>query len=151
MERQRQNIQSRRVWMRSEDGDYTWEIQGVPVWLSGLRIWCCHSCGSGCCYGLVSICSPETSTCYGTAKKKKKIEIQIEESTWHSSIFMLNCMKSAKCNWEDQSACPGPDWNKPGLSRGDSFFKKTITTGKLPQPQDLQMSHSATEKGFLFY
>ena len=38
----------------------------VPWWLSGLRIWRCHCCGSG------SIPGSGTAMCHGTAKKKRK-------------------------------------------------------------------------------
>ena len=39
---------------------------GVPLWLSGLRTWCCH------CRGVGSSAGPRTSTCHGVAKKQKK-------------------------------------------------------------------------------
>ena len=39
---------------------------GVPWWLSGLRIWHCHCCGSG------SIPGQGTSSCLRCGKKKEK-------------------------------------------------------------------------------
>ena len=45
---------------------------GVPLWLNGLRIWCCH-CSSLACYCDVGfIAGPGTSTCRGYSQKKKK-------------------------------------------------------------------------------
>ena len=44
---------------------------GVPLWCSGLRIWC-HSCGSGYCSGAGLIPGPGTSSCRGCGQKKKK-------------------------------------------------------------------------------
>ena len=38
-------------------------VLGVPWWLSGLGIWCCHCCGVGSVPGF------ETSTCYRGGKK----------------------------------------------------------------------------------
>ena len=44
---------------------------GVPYWLSGLRIWHSHFCGSGCCCGTGLITGPRTSTCYEGGQKTK--------------------------------------------------------------------------------
>ena len=41
----------------------------VPLWLSGLRICCCHCSGSVCCCGVGSIPGSETSHAAGEAKK----------------------------------------------------------------------------------
>lgn len=41
-------------------------ITGVPRWLRGLRVRCCHYCGSG------SLPGPGTSACDGRGQKKKK-------------------------------------------------------------------------------
>ena len=41
-------------------------MEGVPWWLSRLRIWHCHCCGLG------SIPGPGTSACWGNSQKKKK-------------------------------------------------------------------------------
>ena len=38
---------------------------GVPLWRSGLRIWSCHCCGLGRCYGEGSVPSLGTSTYLG--------------------------------------------------------------------------------------
>lgn len=46
---------------------------GAPWWLNGLRIWCCHCCGSGGCYGGGSIPGPGTSACPSCSQKKKKL------------------------------------------------------------------------------
>ena len=45
---------------------------GVTWWPRGLRIQHCHGCGSGHCCDMGSIPGPETSTCWGMAKLKKK-------------------------------------------------------------------------------
>ena len=41
---------------------------GVPQWLSGLRTWYCHCCGTG------SISSPGTSACHGRGWKQKDVD-----------------------------------------------------------------------------
>ena len=38
--------------------------KGVLLWCSGLRIWCCHCSGLGCCCGAGSISGPGTSICH---------------------------------------------------------------------------------------
>ena len=51
------------------------ECVGVSQWLSGLRIVCCHCCGSGYSCGTVvqvQSLARELSHAAGTAKKKKK-------------------------------------------------------------------------------
>ena len=40
------------------------KIKSIPWWPSGLRIWHCHCCGLGHCYGTSSIPGPGTSTFY---------------------------------------------------------------------------------------
>ena len=45
---------------------------GVPLWLSGLRIWCCHCCGSGYCSGTGSVPGLRTSACRRCSQEKKK-------------------------------------------------------------------------------
>ena len=41
-----------------------WETKvRVPMWLSGLRIWCCHCSGSGHCFGAGPIPDLGTSAC----------------------------------------------------------------------------------------
>ena len=45
---------------------------GVPWWLSALRIWHCHCCGSGYSCGAGSIPGPGTFTCCGNGKKRIK-------------------------------------------------------------------------------
>ena len=47
-------------------------IYGVPLWLGGLKIWCCHSCGSGYSCGIGSIPGPGTSACSRQGQKKQK-------------------------------------------------------------------------------
>ena len=49
-----------------------WRKEGVPLWLSGLRIWCCHCCGWGHCCGLDLIPGMGTSTCHGCGQKGKR-------------------------------------------------------------------------------
>lgn len=45
---------------------------GVPWWLSGRRIRCCHCCGSGHCSGLGSVPTQEHLCTVGTARRGKK-------------------------------------------------------------------------------
>ena len=47
-------------------------LQGVPWWLSVLRVWHCHCCGSGHCCGESWIPGPGTSSCHRCGQKKKK-------------------------------------------------------------------------------
>ena len=42
------------------------------LWYSGLRIWCCCSCGIDCSCGSNLIPGPGTSTCHGCSRGKKK-------------------------------------------------------------------------------
>ena len=49
-----------------------YEIRGgVPLWLSGLRIQCCHCSSLGQCCGVGSVLGLGASICCGTAKKRK--------------------------------------------------------------------------------
>ena len=41
----------------------------VALWL---RIWSCHCCGLGHCWGMSSIPGPRTSACHRCSQKKKK-------------------------------------------------------------------------------
>ena len=56
---------------------------GVPWWLCGLRIQCCHRCGSGHCYSVGSIPSPGTF-CRSQAWTKRKREKERELWCWSS-------------------------------------------------------------------
>ena len=47
-------------------------MQGVPWWLSGLRIQHCHCCDLGHCCGKSSVPGLGTSVCCGHGQKKKK-------------------------------------------------------------------------------
>lgn len=51
------------------------------LWLSRLRIQCCHFCTLGCCCGEGSIPGLGTYTCYGCYQKKKKEKMKIWKST----------------------------------------------------------------------
>ena len=44
-------------------------ISGTSLVHSGLRIWCCHCSGLGCCYGVGLIPGLGTFTCYGYRPK----------------------------------------------------------------------------------
>ena len=55
-------------------------------WPSGLRTWCCHCCGLGCCYGTGS--SPGSGTfCIPWAQPKRKEKKEIPE-IFRESIFL---------------------------------------------------------------
>lgn len=49
-------------------------LVGVSFWLSGLKLYGCHCCSSGCCCGIGSVSGPVTSTCHGWPKKIKNIK-----------------------------------------------------------------------------
>ena len=49
---------------------------GVPWWLSWLRIWHCHCCGWGCCCGVGSVPGLGPSTCGRCSLKKKRKHTQ---------------------------------------------------------------------------
>ena len=63
----------------------------VLVWSSGLRIWCCCSCGIGCSSGLYLIPGLGISIFQGGRRKKKMCE---NESGWckieHSNFVCVN-------------------------------------------------------------
>ena len=62
----------------------------VPVWLSGLRIWC-YCSGSGHCCGVTSIPGWELPHAMGVAKKKKK-KAQKGHMLSHEKILKLKIM-----------------------------------------------------------
>jgi len=89
----------------------SWEIlykknPGVPCWLSGLRIWCCHCCGLGSWYGTGLIPVLGTSTCHGhgqkstflTFKKRKKntiwYHLNVESKIWYEWTYLQNRNRS---------------------------------------------------------
>lgn len=45
---------------------------GSPTRRSGLRIWCCRSCGTRCISSWESTPGPETSPCQGYGRKRKR-------------------------------------------------------------------------------
>lgn len=62
------------LWCKRIDGvsaDAGTQIQSLAPY-SGLRNWCCHSCGVGCHSSSDSIPVPENSICDRIAKKEKK-------------------------------------------------------------------------------
>ena len=44
----------------------------LPLWHSGLRIWCCHCSTSGGCCGSGSVPGPGTSTSYSPGQRRKQ-------------------------------------------------------------------------------
>ena len=73
----------------------------VPWWCSGLRIWCCHCCGSGLCCGTASIPGLETLACHGYSqqekKKKKECVFKHQMPNCGSSIQMEPFKWSGHC------------------------------------------------------
>ena len=71
---------------------------GVPWWLSGRRIRCCHCCGSGHCSGLGSVPTQEHLCTVGTARRGKKKNLsknvspswQFNEDMDYASVYMPN-------------------------------------------------------------
>ena len=70
--------------------------KGALVWLSRLRIWCCHCTGSGCCwFGLIS--GPGASACCGCGQNKEGREGGRKErkenkfKTLSKPLDMLGC------------------------------------------------------------
>ena len=66
---------------------------GVPWWLSGLRTWHYHCCGSGCCCGVGSFPGLGTSVGVGVAKEKIGNEHWRIRSTltveYHTALFVF--------------------------------------------------------------
>ena len=60
--------------LRSKKKKKEKKIVGVLLWISRLRIWCCHCCGSGGWCGAGSVPSPKTSACCGCSHKKGKVD-----------------------------------------------------------------------------
>ena len=52
------------------------QSQGVPWWLSGLRLWCCHCCSSGYYCGVGLSPCPGTSACHGHGQKKPQSQMK---------------------------------------------------------------------------
>ena len=49
--------------------EYKYQTRGISWWPRGLRIQCCHRCGSGHCCGMGLIPDPGTSACLRRSKK----------------------------------------------------------------------------------
>ena len=49
---------------------------GVPLWCSGLRIWCGHYSSSRCCCSTGLIPDPGTSACCGCSQKQNKNKLK---------------------------------------------------------------------------
>ena len=58
---------------------YIWNLKkndiGVLLWLSTLRIWCCHCSGSGHCCDICFIFGPGASAYHRCSQKEKKFSI----------------------------------------------------------------------------
>ena len=61
---------------------------GVPWYLSGLRTWYGHCCGSGCDMG--SVPGPGTSVCFGHDQKNvgTKDDYKLRENYFGCRVFM---------------------------------------------------------------
>ena len=56
---------------------------GVPWWLSRLRIWHCHCCGSGCCCGVGLIPDLGTFSCHRCSwNQKQNVSIDVSSEGW---------------------------------------------------------------------
>ena len=83
----------------------------VPWWLSGLRMQCCHCCGSGYCCGVGSIPGLGISACSGWGQKKKKKDSSGESSCssklWGRSLInsMLKKIKCSKYRFQYLNSC----------------------------------------------
>ena len=60
-----------RIQLKSILGGIKKDHVGVPWWLSGLRIWCCHYSGSGHCYGAGLMPGSGTSPCYRHGQEER--------------------------------------------------------------------------------
>ena len=70
------------------------ENQGVPWWLNGLGIWCCHCRGVGLIPGL------GTSTCH-TRNQKMKKKIKTDTNYFNNKLCLTPCSQNimnSKCN-----------------------------------------------------
>ena len=81
---------------------------GVPWWWGGLRIWCCHCCGSAYCSGGSSVPVLGTCTCCGCGQKiKLKIACRIDKQ-WgpdvqHRELYPITCDRAwEKITWEKE-------------------------------------------------
>ena len=73
-------------------GSFRMPGPGVSLWLSGLRIQCCHCWGSGCCSNADLIPGWANSTCPGYREKKKRMPVPVFTSICH--IF-----RRGSCEW----------------------------------------------------
>ena len=79
-------------------------LLGVPWWLSGLRILCCHWCGLGTAVvGWIPFLAWETSTCCRHGQKKKK-KTEKQKSLFTNYNFTGNCQDSGRVM---QNPAPG--------------------------------------------
>ena len=60
-------------------------VNGVPMWLSRLRVQCCHYSESGWCCGMDSSPGLETSICFDSSQKKKK-SLLLKDASHHLSL-----------------------------------------------------------------
>ena len=86
--------QSNKTWY-IHTMDYYSETQrgGVPLWCSGLRIWCCQCSSLDHCYGLGSILGPGTSTCCRGRKGGREEEREGKKLLTHATTWVaLKCI-----------------------------------------------------------
>ena len=97
---------------------------GVPQWLNGLWIQCCHFCGLGQFHGVCLIPGPGTSLCHRYSKKKKKKEKK-KKTRWTSLVAYS--ITSQCCLGKVSASVPGPG-SSICCRCGHMFkFKKTQT------------------------
>ena len=80
---------------------------GVPLWLSGLRIWFCHHCGSGYSYSTGSTPRPGTSACHGCGQKEKLSMCISRNVAW------IPCCCGCDVGWQLQLQLDPLAWEPP--------------------------------------
>ena len=86
-----------------------------PLWYSGLRIWHCYKCGSGCSCSSDMIPGPGTSICCECGQKKNKTKTKQNQKTqpnkqnlpkqnsavkWKESVNHMGNLKFSRCHTE---------------------------------------------------
>ena len=96
--------------------------QGASWWLNGLRIQCCHCCGSGHCHG--SQFNPSTGNfCMPWAWTKKH---RIETSKWEQRPFPSSSGGDALSGGQGSCTQLDPSPLKPNLITFQPHYKATL-------------------------
>ena len=75
---------------------------GIPMWLNGLRNWCCHCCGSSHCHVTGSIPDPGTFIYRGYSQKKPQPTNQTNKQQTNKQKHRISTEKG---NWLGSKCC----------------------------------------------